>query len=878
MPTPSPTTPAPTPSPTTLPTPPPTQIPTTQPTPGPSGMPTSAPSQLPTPSPTPTPTALPTAGPTSLPTPLPTYTPTATPTAVPSSTPTAMPTPLPSYPPTSAPTPTPTSAPTSAPSPVPTYLPTPLPTSAPTPEPSPGCYGNQQLYRMQLTDSAGDGWNGAYYAIFNSSQYSLTSWMEGRRLGEVTTAGETFEDVERRLDHDDSGMSFSYSYSYDNFDIAPVAWGTLADGSEEWQWICLADGCYEIVIFGGDVSTYGEIGFTFIDPAGDHFSDMTISETAFSDHFCVKDFDIFDHPTPLPTSAPTQLPTPTPTMSPTLDCPDGTNLYRLWMYDEEGDGWEGATYYIVPSYDFSGDYSFDDGQVVASGTLDDGYSGYDYMCLENSCYQFVVEGTSNQVGDLASFEFVDMRGDHFQDKTVPLSDHFCTSRGDIFDHPTSSPTSSAKPTPNPTTIAPTTPSPTPKPSFVPTPTPTSAHCVNDVFDGDETDVDCGGSCAPCGQGFACAGDSDCNAATLCIANVCSWNPTAVPIPAPTLTPTTSVPTGMPFPWPTFMPSSAPTQTPTIMPAPTPVPTPAPTRQPIVNVLVLMDGITCGEFNATIFDTALDYIVDNATFTDPTCCDPDVDDDCDSNIPSGEVGITVEVSVPLKKCITIDGSCTIKNFVEQTLANSLNASTCGNKCFTDTLVGFASGDLTFMTAARRLDMTSVSVTGTVTTTFAPTPAPSQLPTIMPTPAPSTPPSPAPSPSPTLRAPSPTAVPTTAAPSSQPTVTAAPTITAAPTATFAPTTLVFSKKKKSDSAASTALSLGLGIPFGFVFLVGAGFLVYKEQQKGKAPETAAPDEESVQPNPGYDVRDDIVDSDLIEVEAQDRAFALGEVMEA
>ena len=30
------------------------------------------------------------------------------------------------------------------------------------------------------------------------------------------------------------------------------------------------------------------------------------------------------------------------------------------MYDEEGDGWEGATYYILPSVDYSTDFDFDD--------------------------------------------------------------------------------------------------------------------------------------------------------------------------------------------------------------------------------------------------------------------------------------------------------------------------------------------------------------------------------------------------------------------------------------------------------------------------------------------------------------------------------------
>src|SRR5262245_32314547 len=33
--------------------------------------------------------------------------------------------------------------------------------------------------------------------------------------------------------------------------------------------------------------------------------------------------------------------------------------------------------------------------------------------------------------------------------------------------------------------------------------PPPAHCTNEQPDGDETDVDCGGSCAPCAYGKAC---------------------------------------------------------------------------------------------------------------------------------------------------------------------------------------------------------------------------------------------------------------------------------------------------------------------------------------------------------------------------------------
>ena len=42
--------------------------------------------------------------------------------------------------------------------------------------------------------------------------------------------------------------------------------GTLADGFESSEWVCLMDGCYEIVVTSGTEPT--EIGFKFIDEVG----------------------------------------------------------------------------------------------------------------------------------------------------------------------------------------------------------------------------------------------------------------------------------------------------------------------------------------------------------------------------------------------------------------------------------------------------------------------------------------------------------------------------------------------------------------------------------------------------------------------------------
>jgi len=45
-------------------------------------------------------------------------------------------------------------------------------------------------------------------------------------------------------------------------------------------------------------------------------------------------------------------------------------------------------------------------------------------------------------------------------------------------------------------------------------------CLNGIRDGNETDVDCGGSCGACGDGARCLTRSDC-ASDACVSNVCT---------------------------------------------------------------------------------------------------------------------------------------------------------------------------------------------------------------------------------------------------------------------------------------------------------------------------------------------------------------------
>ena len=274
-------------------------------------------------------------------------------------------------------------------------------------------------------------------------------------------------------------------------------------------------------------------------------------------------------PTPSPTVTPTQVPTPAPTPIPSVDCGEGEFIYRLKMYDAEGDGWQGASFTISNKTTAA---------VAASGTLDDGTSGTAWICLVDGCYLLEVDGGSPGRYSQITFQFVDEVGGHFSDLAAPFSDNFCVAWGDVYDHPTTQPTISHTPTPLPT-APPSTP-PTAAPTAVPTHTPTTAP-----------------SPTP------------------------SQTPTTMPTTAPTVAPT-AIPTNTPA-------TSSPTST-------APIPTPRPTRTPVVAVSLSISGITCDEFNGTVFDTALASIVKNASFSNPICEDS----------TSSSVSVANEVSVPL----------------------------------------------------------------------------------------------------------------------------------------------------------------------------------------------------------------------------------------
>jgi hypothetical protein len=321
--------------------------------------------------------------------------------------------------------------------------------------------------------------------------------------------------------------------------------------------------------------------------------------------------------------------------------------------------------------------------------------------------------------------------------------------------------------------------PTASPTRYPTPLPTLVTCMNGLQDSTEADVDCGGgSCPRCNVGLACTEDDDCSS-SACVSSICVESPTP-----------------------------APTQMPTQMP--TPAPTPAPTRTPIVSVTMIMSGLQCDAFNATVFRLALDTVVSNGTFSDEVCTDVD----------SNRISISNEVTVPLFMVAKFE----VLN-IHEYVTNVLNESVAEGT-LTISIRSFATefGQRRLDEHGRRLDatgMSSAEAESVSVATFSPTPAPSGLPT----PMPSAMPTPTPTPMPTT---APSFAPSSSAPSSVPIPAPVPTAAASATPNDG-------SGAKGSNGGATAVVITLVV----LLIVGGGVagILYMN----KTPKEAVPQEE-------------------------------------
>ena len=191
--------------------------------------------------------------------------------------------------------------------------------------------------RTYCFDSAPDGvgssdpWFGTGCAMFNSYTHYCGSYDGvdfasadmccGCGGGTTTNAEFIATGGACSTNTDGYGYGFYYYsfYAYDD-DGAGLRSGTLADGSYGIEWMCLEDGCYELLVGGGAADS--EIGLEFLDEVGGHFQDLS---APYADHFCVAAGDVFDHPTVSPTV--TQVPTPGPTVC--LDTNNGADVTSI---------------------------------------------------------------------------------------------------------------------------------------------------------------------------------------------------------------------------------------------------------------------------------------------------------------------------------------------------------------------------------------------------------------------------------------------------------------------------------------------------------------------------------------------------------------------
>ena len=160
--------------------------------------------------------------------------------------------------------------------------------------------------------------------------------------------------------------------------------------------------------------------------------------------------------------APTHVPTVLPTPLPSYGCDESNDkyLYKLIMTDTGGDGWGDVAYTITTN-----------GTTRFTGTLEDGYSGTRYFCIEDNVHTIVLNGSKAEHSDIC-FEFDDTHGEAFRG-CAPIVDLFYTNQGEIHGAPSPAPSpmpsATSQPSPLPTT---------PSPSSVPTPHP-SIDCPED---------------------------------------------------------------------------------------------------------------------------------------------------------------------------------------------------------------------------------------------------------------------------------------------------------------------------------------------------------------------------------------------------------------
>lgn len=229
--------------------------------------------------------------------------------------------------------PSPTDSPSAIPSDAPSLAPT-APTSAPTTreenvEGNGGCKEGTVLYRVNMYDSWGDGWDSATKVTITGIEDQDTTQSAGSTVTKTHTSqqGDTTvtisTTVELTSDHPFGTAPADDGYTYVN-PLGEIFAGTLHRGSQGSAYACLVQRrCYEVITRGGDyldevswdiepviLGSPDEIAqpvvkggapsdcfFSIPDENGEYFCEATCSSTLSPQHTAVP--DVVSHLTPM---------------------------------------------------------------------------------------------------------------------------------------------------------------------------------------------------------------------------------------------------------------------------------------------------------------------------------------------------------------------------------------------------------------------------------------------------------------------------------------------------------------------------------------------------------------------------------------------------
>ena len=269
---------------------------------------------------------------------------------------------------------------------------------------TPGCN-----FQFVMTDTFGDGWNGANFTITDEAGAVQATGTLGSGSGPVAqivslggaVAGCTnpaANNYSILATCDDGSCVYcaggESNYSFNMFDSGNNGWGnnaqavitdlstgtvvlntTLATGGTGQVDVCLGTQCYSVVVGGGN--TDFQISWSITDANGYSLTGAANTPTGL----------VFN--TLGETSGCTNPQAANYNASATCDdgsclvCDAGEIVYTLDMLDAFGDGWNGGAALI---------YDLGTGNLEASAELIDGASGSASFCLGTTCYNIVVGG------------------------------------------------------------------------------------------------------------------------------------------------------------------------------------------------------------------------------------------------------------------------------------------------------------------------------------------------------------------------------------------------------------------------------------------------------------------------------------------------------